>query len=64
MPRAKWEALARYPIVIPKHNILMEFNKLITSSVQKIEAIIIENKKLGETRDLLLPKLMKGEINL
>lgn len=64
MPRAKWEALSKYPVIIPDDRTLETFNKIVTFSIQKINIIIVENQKLADLRDLLLPKLMKGEIKI
>ena len=49
-------------------NILVDTNILIPSLIPplraKIENVKVESRSLSQTRDLLLPKLMSGEIRL
>ena len=49
-------------------NILVDTNIFILSLVlplcAKIESAKVESRSLSQTRDLLLPKLMSGEIHL
>ena len=49
---------------ILKNEIIERFNRLITPVIKKQEIVKKENQKLAEMRDLLLPKLMKGEIRI
>lgn len=44
--------------------IIRDFSKVISPIFSKVIQIINENDKLAETRDLLLPKLMSGEIRV
>jgi type I restriction enzyme S subunit len=64
MPRANWEVLTKYPIVIPPPPLLLQFNEFISNIVQKIQNLVFKNTNLRQTRDLLLPKLISGEINV
>ncbi|MEK4538099.1 restriction endonuclease subunit S [Peribacillus sp. FSL K6-1552] len=50
--------------VIPCSNVVKMFDKVILSMLKTIENNIIENKKLAEIRDAILPKLMSGEIRV
>ena len=63
MPVINWDNFASYKIVYNK-NLAINFNKLLLSSIKKIIQNVNENINLAETRDLLLPKLMSGEIEV
>ncbi|MCH5185341.1 MAG: restriction endonuclease subunit S [Oscillospiraceae bacterium] len=52
------------PIVIPPVGILDNFNKLSSIYFSKIFATGLENERLSNVRDTLLPKLMNGEIDV
>ena len=47
---------------VPDDNILDKFNGLVLPIFKKSREIEVENQKLTALRDLLLPKLMSGEI--
>ncbi|MFZ7198304.1 restriction endonuclease subunit S [Avibacterium avium] len=51
-------------ITLPSDNILEYFETRVSTLFSKIAANHRENKSLSETRDLLLPKLLNGEIEL
>ncbi|MFZ7217903.1 restriction endonuclease subunit S [Avibacterium avium] len=51
-------------ITLPSDNILEYFENKVGTLFSKIAANHRENKSLSETRDLLLPKLLNGEIEL
>jgi type I restriction enzyme S subunit len=50
--------------LIPPANLLDEFNKKVEPLLIKVYKLKKENQKLAELRDLLLPKLMSGEIRV
>ena len=63
--RATKEALEQYPFAQPdSDDIWHEFAKTIRPLFDRVKANRRENATLGETRDLLLPKLMSGEIRV
>jgi type I restriction enzyme, S subunit len=51
-------------ILIPNDEVLQRFEDIVSGIDRKIELIEKENQKLAAFRDLLLPKLMKGEIEI
>ncbi|MCC0567236.1 restriction endonuclease subunit S [Brevibacillus borstelensis] len=51
-------------IMLPSSNILSHFNDFIGPIREKISNLLKQNEFLSQTRDLLLPRLMKGEIQL
>lgn len=51
-------------ILNPEQKILLKFLEIIKPINENIKNLIIQNKKIEEIRDSLLPKLMSGEIDL
>ena len=49
-------------IVIPNSELIESFNKLSNNIFEKISVNYIENQKLSELRDFLLPLLMNGQV--
>ena len=64
MPRADWEVLQRYPILKPPMGILGVFNDTIFPITSQCKALALQNRALVQARDLLLPRLMSGEIEV
>ena len=64
MPRADWKVLADYPLVIPQDQIVHRFSGFVREVIEKIQNLIFRNNNLRQTRDLLLPKLIAGEIDV
>lgn len=53
-----------YEIVIPSENIIKKLNILVKPCFDKIADLFLQNSKLAEARDRLLPKLMSGKIEV
>ena len=49
--------------IIPSENVLSEFYKAIDPVFNQIALLSDQNQKLAQARDLLLPRLMSGEID-
>lgn len=64
MPRAKWKILVDYPVLIPPKPILGQYNALIEDIVAQINNLIFRNRTLRRIRDLLLPRLISGELDV
>ncbi|MDD4136292.1 MAG: restriction endonuclease subunit S [Methanoregula sp.] len=64
MPRANWNVLVNYPVVIPPKALLDEFNNIASGTVDLVITKIFQNANLRRTRDLLVPKLISGEIEV
>lgn len=64
MPRANWKVLERFPVPIPPEDLQLQFAALVTSSVAAISNHVMCNRNLRITRDLLLPKLISGELDV
>ena len=64
MPRADWKVLVKYPVIIPPEQITQRFSSFVRDVVDQIQNLIFQNRNLRQTRDLLLPKLISGEIDV
>jgi len=64
MPRASWDVLRKYPIALAPPRLLVRFNEIIVDSVQLIHRLVLKNRSLATSRDLLLPRLISGEIDV
>ena len=64
MPRANWDVLEKYQIVIPKGNVAEKFSALFADIIAQQQTLIFKIQNLRQTRDLLLPRLLTGEVNI
>ncbi|NLN39451.1 MAG: restriction endonuclease subunit S [Smithella sp.] len=64
MPRTSWIEMARYQIVLPPEPLASAFTAFIQPSVERIIANINETITLASLRDVLLPKLISGELRV
>jgi type I restriction enzyme S subunit len=62
MPRADWGQMQQWPVRKPKSGILNDFNGSIDPILAQLRTLSFANIKLRQARDILLPKLMSGEI--
>lgn len=62
MPRADWKIMREYAIALPPHALLDTLNNYICPITQQLKLLAMENRRLKEARDILLPKLMSGKI--
>jgi type I restriction enzyme S subunit len=63
MPRADWKQMKQYPMLLPQESLLDLFNSVINPILEQLKSLSLANKKLGVARDLLIPRLMNGEIS-
>ena len=54
----------KVPILIPDNETLLKFETLVGQLMKQYQVNLLENDKLAELRDALLPKLMSGEIDV
>jgi type I restriction enzyme, S subunit len=64
MPRANWDVLVKYQIPMPPPPILSQLNEFIVEIVSQIHNFIFRIQNLRRTRDLLLPKLISGAVDV
>lgn len=53
-----------YPIIVPHQSVSMDFQNIVKPLFDQIANNCLESARLAQLRDTLLPKLMKGEINI
>ena len=64
MPNLNTGILGEVEILVPSPEIASQYVEVVDPFLQRFRANIRENKALAATRDLLLPKLMSGEIRV
>jgi type I restriction enzyme, S subunit len=64
MPRADWKVLREYPIALPSRDQIVSFDKSVWPMIDLAANLAAQNRNLGIQRDLLLPKLISGEIDV
>lgn len=62
MPRADWNALINYQVVIPPSEFLDMFQSVFNNFTNFVKTLNFLNKNLQDYRDLLVPKLITGEL--
>mgnify|MGYP000985362043 CR=1 FL=1 len=58
------DSIANANFILPTIEVQKEFGNYISSQRQMIQNLLTQNIKLSEARDLLLPRLMSGEIDV
>lgn len=53
-----------FEILLPSEDVLNQFDEITTPMVEQIANNRLENKRLSNLRDTLLPKLMSGELDV
>lgn len=64
MPRANWKVLTEYPLPRPPTERLEQFNSFVEAIVDQTRTLMLQSANLRAQRDLLLPKLISGEIDV
>ncbi len=64
MPRANWDVLVKYKIPMPSQPILDQFNEFMSEGVSHLHNLVFRNQTLRRIRDLLLPRLISGEVDV
>jgi type I restriction enzyme S subunit len=64
MPRANWGVLEERGVVIPKGKLAGQFTTLVSSIIDQQQALVFQIQNLRRTRDLLLPRLLAGQMRL
>ena len=62
MPRADWKVLREYVVPEPASGLLHTFNDTVRLISAECKTLALQNNALAQARDLLLPRLMNGEI--
>jgi len=53
-----------YPILDPEDSIQERFSELVEPVLQLKSDLIIQNRSLAQIRDLLLPRLVSGDLDV
>lgn len=64
MPVIKWGLLEKMMALIPPTGLLQQFDQLVYPMLDSITLATMRNLNLRRTRDLLLPKLISGELDV
>jgi type I restriction enzyme S subunit len=64
MPRANWGILKARRVVIPKGKLAVKFSALVADIIVQQQALVFQIQNLRRTRDLLLPRLLSGQIDV
>lgn len=64
MPRTTWKTMGQYKACLPSEQVVRCFQRMAQPLLDRVSTNIHEARTLAQTRDLLLPKLMSGEIRL
>jgi type I restriction enzyme S subunit len=62
--KGHWPEFANQKFVIPPQKLAGEYSEIAQPIIEKIDEIKKENQTLAAIRDLLLPKLMSGEVRV
>jgi type I restriction enzyme S subunit len=60
--RVQVSCFDEYVVPLPPNHILKMFDEIAGKNFEQISTLIEQNEKLAQARDLLLPRLMNGEI--
>ena len=64
MPRANWDVLKEYKVPLATIDILKKFDEILKPMIASIGNLSAKNRNLKKQRDLLLPKLISGKIDV
>jgi type I restriction enzyme S subunit len=64
MPRANWEVLEKFPVVLPAGEVAEKFSKIFSNIISQQQTLVFQIQNLRKNRDLLLPRLLSGQIPL
>lgn len=58
------DTFKRIPFIIPEYTLILKFENQVTAILNQTQNLIIQNQKLKEARDILLPRLMNQTIEV
>ena len=64
MPTIPWPVLTKMPVIIPTSDLREHFQQNIGTIAELIGVLVVKNTNLRTQRDILLPKLISGEIDV
>ena len=60
--RVQVSCFDEYKVPLPPKYLLEMFDNIANTAFDQIRVLVVQNDKLAKARDLLLPKLMNGEV--
>ena len=60
----KTDILKRYPTILPDEETLRRFDDIVKPMFLQMQNLTRESHRLAETRDVILPQLMSGELDI
>jgi type I restriction enzyme S subunit len=64
MPRADWNVIREWPVPIPTPDVSANFTDVMQGHLRLAETLMFTSRLLASVRDLLLPRLVSGEIDV
>jgi type I restriction enzyme S subunit len=64
MPRANWAVLAERQITVPSLSIAQKFSAMLEPALSQMQVLVFRIQNLRRTRDLLLPRMLSGQIDV
>lgn len=64
MPRADWKVIKQFPVVEPPVELGRLFTAATRDMLDSAQRLMLASRELGAIRDLLLPKLVTGQIDV
>lgn len=64
MPTISWREVKCFKMNKPSENILKSFEQIVFPLIEQIQILSEKNQLLQQTRDLLLPRLISGKVNV
>lgn len=62
MPNVNKNKFSGLPLLLPPRSLMAAFNEVADPVFSQLRTLLLQNNNLKAARDLLLPKLMSGEI--
>ena len=63
MPRASWDVMAAFPVAVPPPALLSSFARVVEPWLADQQCLVFQIHNLRKTRDLLLPRLLSGQLS-
>ena len=63
-PNMSGHQIEGFPILLPMKALCQDFSEMVNPFLLEIDNLIHRNRNLRQTRDLLLPKLISGELDI
>lgn len=64
MPRANWDVMMDFPLTMPPQSTLTTFSALVEPWLADQQGLVAQAHNLRKTRDLLLPRLLSGQLSV